>query len=69
MIVTEKTHIGTGIPFRKCVGTGVMAFFLCLTLLMGVKNLHAAVSEGGYDKLGVNLLRIRSESEEDQRLL
>jgi hypothetical protein len=22
---------------------------------MGVKNLHAAVSEGGYDKLGVNL--------------
>ena len=37
---------------------------------MGVKNLHAAVSEGGYDKLGVNLftypLRIRSESAEDQ---
>ena len=32
-----------------------MAFFLCLTLVMGVKNLHAAVSEGGYDKLGVNL--------------
>ena len=22
---------------------------------MGIKNLHAAVSEGGYDKLGVNL--------------
>lgn len=55
MMVTEKTHIGTGIPFRKYVGTGVMAFFLCLTLVMGVKNLHAAVSEGGYDKLGVNL--------------
>ena len=55
MMVTEKTHIGTGIPFRKYVGTGVMAFFLCLTLLMGIKNLHAAVSEGGYDKLGVNL--------------
>ncbi len=55
MIVTEKTHIGTDIPFRKYVGTGVMAFFLCLTLVMGVKNLHAAVSEGGYDKLGVNL--------------
>ena len=33
-----------------------MAFFLCLTLVMGVKNLNAAVSEGGYDKLGVNLL-------------
>ena len=32
-----------------------MTFFLCLTLVMGVKNLHAAVSEGGYDKLGVNL--------------
>ena len=55
MMVTEKTHIGTGIPFRKYVGTGVMAFFLCLTLVMGIKNLHAAVSEGGYDKLGVNL--------------
>ena len=55
MMVTEKTHSGTGIPFRKYVGTGVMAFFLCLTLLMGIKNLHAAVSEGGYDKLGVNL--------------
>ena len=55
MMVTEKPHIGTGIPFRKYVGTGVMAFFLCLTLVMGVKNLHAAVSEGGYDKLGVNL--------------
>lgn len=55
MMITEKPHIGTGIPFRKYVGTGVMAFFLCLTLLMGIKNLHAAVSEGGYDKLGVNL--------------
>ena len=55
MMVTEKSHIGTGIPFRKYVGTGVLAFFLCLTLVMGVKNLHAAVSEGGYDKLGVNL--------------
>ena len=55
MMVTEKTHIGSGIPFRKYVGTGVMAFFLCLTLVMGIKNLHAAVSEGGYDKLGVNL--------------
>ncbi|RGD94644.1 EpsG family protein [Clostridiales bacterium AM23-16LB] len=55
MMVTEKPHIGTDIPFRKYVGTGVMAFFLCLTLVMGVKNLHAAVSEGGYDKLGVNL--------------
>ena len=55
MMITEKPHIGTGIPFRKYVGTGVMTFFLCLTLVMGVKNLHAAVSEGGYDKLGVNL--------------
>lgn len=55
MMITEKPHIGTGIPFRKYVRTGVMAFFLCLTLLMGIKNLHAAVSEGGYDKLGVNL--------------
>lgn len=55
MMVTEKTHSGTGIPFRKYVGTGVMAFFLCLTLVMGIKNLNAAVSEGGYDKLGVNL--------------
>ena len=55
MMVTEKPHIGTGIPFRKYVGTGVMTFFLCLTLVMGVKNLNAAVSEGGYDKLGVNL--------------
>ena len=55
MMVTEKTHIGTGKPFRRYVGTGVMAFFLCLTLVMGIKNLHAAVSEGGYDKLGVNL--------------
>lgn len=55
MMVTEKSYIGTGIPFRKHVGTGVMTFFLCLTLVMGVKNLHAAVSEGGYDKLGVNL--------------
>ena len=55
MMITEKPHIGTGIPFRKYAGTGVMAFFLCLTLLMGIKNLHAAVSEGGYDKLGVNL--------------
>ena len=32
-----------------------MTFFLCLTLVMGVKNLNAAVSEGGYDKPGVNL--------------
>ena len=40
---------------RKYAGTGVAAFFLCLTLVMGVKNLNAAVSEGGYDKLGVNL--------------
>lgn len=40
---------------NHCARTGVMAFFLCLTLLMGVKNLHAAVCEGGYDKLGVNL--------------
>lgn len=55
MMITEKPHIGTGIPFRKYVGTGVMTFFLCLTLVMGVKNLNAAVSEGGYDKLGVNL--------------
>ena len=38
MMITEKPHIGTGIPFRKYVGTGVMAFFLCLTLLMGIKN-------------------------------
>lgn len=40
---------------RKYAGTGVAAFFLCLTLVMGVKNLNAAVSEGGYDKLGMNL--------------
>lgn len=31
------------------------AFFLSLTLLMGVKNLNAAVSEGGYRELGVNV--------------
>ena len=55
MMIKEQFHIGTGIPFRKHIGTGVMAFFLCLTLVMGIKNLHAAVSEGGYDKLGVNL--------------
>ena len=55
MMITEKPHIGTGISFRKYVGTGAMAFFLCLALVMGMKNLHAAVSEGGYDKLGVNL--------------
>lgn len=30
-------------------------FFLSLTLLMGVKNLNAAVSEGGYRELGVNV--------------
>jgi len=31
-------------------------FFFGLTLVMGVKNLNAAVREGGYDKLGVNVL-------------
>ena len=67
MMITEKPHIGTGIPFRKHVGTGVMAFFLCLTLVMGVKNLHAAVSEGGYDKLGVNLFTYPYVSVLDQQ--
>ncbi len=31
-------------------------FFLSLTLLMGVKNLNAAVREGGYSRLGVHVL-------------
>lgn len=31
-------------------------FFFCLTLFMGVKNLNAAVREGGYDELGVHVL-------------
>jgi hypothetical protein len=31
-------------------------FFFCLTMLMGVKNLNAAISEGGYDTLHVNLV-------------
>ncbi len=39
----------------KYAGTGGAAFFLCLTLVMGVKNLNAAVSEGGYNRTGANL--------------
>lgn len=54
-IKAEKADAGTGASFRRCIGTGVITCFLCLTMLMGVKNLNAAVSEGGYDKLGVNL--------------
>ncbi|MDO4261031.1 MAG: EpsG family protein [Eubacteriales bacterium] len=34
----------------------VAAFFFCLTMVMGCKNLNAAVREGGYDKAGVNVL-------------
>lgn len=30
-------------------------FFFCLTMLMGVKNMNAMVSEGGYAQLGIKL--------------
>ena len=31
-------------------------FFLCLTLLMGVKNMNASIGEGGYARDQVNVL-------------
>lgn len=41
---------------RDCMARAAALFFFCLTLVMGVKNINAAVREGGYGELGVNIL-------------
>lgn len=40
---------------RENLAKAAALFFFCLTLIMGLKNMNAAVREGGYDKLGVTL--------------
>ena len=37
---------------QEKIQKAVAIFFLCLTCLMGVKNLNAMTNEGGYAKLG-----------------